>query len=64
MNIATDLELALLAALGRDRRMLNLECKALSSHKLDPALDAVERAVIDKIEHFLQSGGYAARFEW
>lgn len=62
INIATDLENALLAALGRPRRMLNAECLSLPPEQLAPALDAVEQTVIDKITHFLRSEGYAGRF--
>jgi fructose-bisphosphate aldolase class II len=60
INIATDLENALLAALGREKRMLNRECKSLPQP--GPALSAVEKTVIDKITNFLQSGGYAEKF--
>lgn len=62
INIATDLENALLAALGREQRMLNAECKALPPEQLGPALDAVEQTVADKIVHFLHSHGYAKEF--
>ena len=62
MNIATDLERALLAALGRDTRMSNAECKALPADTLAPGLHAVEQTVEDKIVKFLQSAGCADRF--
>jgi ketose-bisphosphate aldolase len=62
VNIATDLERALLAALGREARMSNAECKALSPEALAPGLKAVEQTVEDKITHFLQSAGCAERF--
>lgn len=62
VNIATDLERALLAALGREKRMSNAECKALPPETLAPGLRAVQQTVEDKITHFLQSAGYADRF--
>lgn len=57
VNIATDLENAFLAAVGRDKRLSNAECKALPPELLTPALDAVEKTVVDKIIRFLQSDG-------
>lgn len=57
VNIATDLENAFLAAVGRDKRLSNAECKALPPELLTPALDAVEKTVVDKITRFLQSDG-------
>lgn len=62
VNIATDLERALLAALGRASRLSNAECKALPADVLAPGLRAVEQTVEDKIVTFLQSAGYADRF--
>ncbi|HZG87087.1 class II fructose-bisphosphate aldolase [Paenibacillus sp.] len=59
VNIATDLELALLAALGREQRMTNAECKALPSEQLERGRNAVRAAVADKIRHFLGSAGRA-----
>ncbi len=65
VNIATDLEIAALAALGRgeEERMTNAECKALSPERLALAQAAVEAAVTDKITNFLQSNGRAADFK-
>jgi fructose/tagatose bisphosphate aldolase len=62
VNIATDLEQALLAALGRTERMSNSECAALPADQLRLAEEAVERTVIDKIEEYLGSGGRAADY--
>lgn len=59
VNIATDLELATLGALGREERMTDAECRALSPAELERARAAVEQTVIDKIEHFVRSGGRA-----
>ncbi len=63
VNVATDLENALLGALGREKRMLNSECKALPPEQLTLALNAVEKVVVDKITGFLESNGYADRFD-
>lgn len=62
VNIATDLERALLAALGRETRMTNAECKAMPAEDIEPGLRAVEQTVTDKIESFLHSAGFAERF--
>lgn len=62
VNIATDLELSLLGALGREERMTNAECKALSDEQKRAGQDAVEKTVIDKIENFLTSANQAASF--
>lgn len=64
VNIATDLEIAALTALGRaeDERMTNAECKALSPDQLARAQAAVEATVIDKITNFLGSNNRAGDF--
>ena len=62
MNIATDLEVALLEALGREERMTNAECKALPPEELERGREAVERTVCDKMENFLHSAGRAEGF--
>ncbi|HWQ11346.1 MAG TPA: class II fructose-bisphosphate aldolase [Roseiflexaceae bacterium] len=59
VNIATDLELALLGALGRQEHLTDAECRALSAEALARARAAVESTVLDKIEHFLGSAGRA-----
>ena len=61
VNISTDLELATLGALGREERMTDEECRALLPDQLERARTAVEQTVIDKIEHFLGSGGRATQ---
>jgi ketose-bisphosphate aldolase len=63
VNIATDLELALLNALGRKDRMTNEECKALSKEQLEIAQNAVEATVIEKIQYFLGSAEHAESFQ-
>ncbi len=62
VNVATDLEIALLAALGRSERLTNAECKALPPEQLASARAAVEATVSDKIMNFLGSAGKAAEF--
>lgn len=59
VNIATDLELAVLRALGREERMTDAECRSLPPEQLAQARAAVERAVIDKVTNFLGSAGRA-----
>jgi ketose-bisphosphate aldolase len=63
VNIATDLELSMLEALGRTERMSNTECKNLSAADLAKGLAAVEATVIEKMTNFLDSAGRAAEFE-
>jgi ketose-bisphosphate aldolase len=62
VNIATDLELALLDALGRTERMTNAECRALPAEQLAIGRAAVQATVEDKIVNFLGSAGRAADF--
>ncbi|WP_309118824.1 class II fructose-bisphosphate aldolase [Paenibacillus sp.] len=62
VNIATDLELSLLGALGRTERMTNDECAALDAESLERGRAAVEATVADKIANFLGSAGKADRF--
>lgn len=62
VNIATDLELSLLKALGREERMTNEECKNLAPDKLQVGCDAVTQTVMEKMKHFLNSAGKADVF--
>jgi ketose-bisphosphate aldolase len=62
VNIATDLELAFLGALGREERMTNEECKALSPEWLEKGRAGVESTVADKMVNFLGSKGKAVHF--
>lgn len=62
VNIATDLEIALLNALGRTERMTNAECRMLLPDELAQGRTAVEATVIDKITNFLGSAGKAPEF--
>ena len=60
VNIATDLELAALAALGRDRYLTDSEMNALSSEEKARARAAVEQTVRDKILNFVKSSDQIA----
>jgi ketose-bisphosphate aldolase len=55
VNIATDLELAALSALGRDKYLTDSEMNALSSKDKARARAAVELTVMDKITNFVRS---------
>jgi fructose-bisphosphate aldolase class II len=59
VNIATDLELAALNALGRDRYLTDAEMSALSPEEKERARAAVEQTVTDKVSNFLGSRGKA-----
>lgn len=58
MNIATDLELALLAALGMER-MTSAQLDALDPELLARGLSAVHQVARDKIQNFVRSAGRA-----
>jgi fructose-bisphosphate aldolase class II len=55
VNIATDLELAVLGALGRDHYLTDAEVDALSPEAIARARAAVEQTVTDKMDNFLRS---------
>jgi len=59
VNIATDLELAALGALGRDQHLTDAEMNALSSEEIALARAAVQHTVTDKISNFLRSRDHA-----
>jgi ketose-bisphosphate aldolase len=59
VNIATDLELAALGALGRDQYLTDAEMNALSTKEITLARAAVEQIVTDKMDNFLRSRGQA-----
>lgn len=59
VNIATDLELAALAALGRDQMMTDAAMNALPEAARHKAQGAVQAVVEDKIVHFLSSAKQA-----
>jgi len=55
VNIATDLELAALGALGRDSYLSDAEMNALSPEEIKLARAAVEQTALDKITNFVRS---------
>lgn len=55
INIATDLETALLKTLGRKEYMTNNEMKALPSEMMEKGLEVVQSVVVEKINSFLGS---------
>jgi len=59
VNIATDLEHAMLTALGLSERLTDAACRALPADAMERAQNAVERTVVDKIETYLLSSGRA-----
>jgi ketose-bisphosphate aldolase len=59
VNIATDLELAFLQAIGREERMTDAECSLLPAEQLRIGQEAVERTVAEKITHYLGSSNQA-----
>ena len=60
VNIATDLEHAMLQALGREERLTDAACEALPESERAQAAAAVGSVVADKIESYLGSAGRAA----
>lgn len=62
VNIATDLEIAALAALNREQHLTDAEWNALPPDRLQQAMAAVRREVEDKIQNFVRSAGQAAPF--
>ncbi|MDN4072994.1 class II fructose-bisphosphate aldolase [Fictibacillus terranigra] len=63
VNIATDLELSLLHAIGREESMTDIECKGLSAEVIQEGRVAVERTVTEKITQFLLSDHKANHFQ-
>ncbi|MGE4282781.1 MAG: ketose-bisphosphate aldolase [Clostridia bacterium] len=59
LNIATELEKAFLAAVGKDKRLSANEIKALDIETVKKARGAVERVVQEKINDFLGSANRA-----
>jgi fructose-bisphosphate aldolase class II len=60
VNIATDLELAALATLGRESHLTDAEMNALAPDALKRAQQAVYDVVQDKARNFLRSAGQAS----
>ncbi|HLU83092.1 MAG TPA: class II fructose-bisphosphate aldolase [Trueperaceae bacterium] len=61
VNLATDLELAMLAAIGSSRRLTDSDIEALDAAGLAAARAAVERVTREKMTSFLLSAGRAER---
>ena len=62
VNIATDLELALLGSLGLKERTTDAALRAFPTEKLDLGAQAVQKVVEDKIVHFLTSHNHASDY--
>lgn len=62
VNIATDLEMAMMAVLGRSGHMKNQELEAYSEALLKEADQAVQALVEEKIRNYLCSAGQARRY--
>lgn len=62
VNIATDLELALLAELGRKERLTDAGLRALPAADIARGQRAVQAVVAEKIKNFLMSDGHAADY--
>lgn len=59
VNIATDLELAMLAVLGREGHMTEAELNACTEEQIEASRLAVQRLVEDKIQNYLLSADRA-----
>lgn len=62
VNIATDLELALLAELGRTERLTDAGLRALPAADIERGQRAVQAVVAEKIKNFLMSEGHAQKY--
>jgi fructose-bisphosphate aldolase class II len=62
VNIATDLELALLGSLGLKERTTDAALRAFPAGELDLGARAVQQVVEDKIVHFLTSKDHAGDY--
>lgn len=64
VNLATDLELAMLRAVDSSERLRDEQVRAFTASQLEAAQDAVERVVREKITHVLGSAGQAKGHGW
>jgi ketose-bisphosphate aldolase len=62
VNIATDLELALLGSLGLKERTTDAALRTIPPEALDLGSQAVQRVVEEKIVHFLTSNNHASDY--
>jgi ketose-bisphosphate aldolase len=63
VNVATDLELGLLAELGRTERLTDAGLRALPAADIARGQRAVQAVVEEKISNFLMSNGHARDFQ-
>ncbi len=63
VNLATDLELAMLSALHSEERLVDADIEALDDDALKRAQDAVEKVVREKMTRVLLSEGRARHYE-
>lgn len=61
VNIATDLEVAFLAAIGREEYLTNQACMELDAKLLEVGQAAVEKVVAEKMSNFLGSAGQMSK---
>jgi fructose-bisphosphate aldolase class II len=59
VNIATDLEQALLPVLGIEKRIPNAELLRLSPERMARGAEAVQAVVVDKMVNFVGSNNHA-----
>jgi fructose-bisphosphate aldolase class II len=62
VNVATDLELGLLAELGRSERLTDAGLRALPAADIERGQRAVQAVVEEKIKNFLMSNDHAADY--
>jgi fructose-bisphosphate aldolase class II len=62
VNIATDLELALLGSLGLKERATDAALRTIPPEALDLGSQAVQQVVEEKIVHFLTSNNHASDY--
>jgi ketose-bisphosphate aldolase len=63
VNVATDLELALLTELGRTERLIDAGLRALPAADIERGQRAVQAVVEEKIRYFLMSNDHAKDYE-
>ena len=59
VNIATDIELAFLTGIGREKRLSNRECNELPDALYEQGATSVHELIRDKIKNYLKSDGKA-----
>lgn len=61
VNIATDLELAMLGVMGREGHMTEEELNSCSAEKIEESRNAVKELVIDRMTNYLLSSGRSSQ---